>query len=154
MFFSWVVVFKLSKKVHFLRFCADFYYFIKNANVQDFADDNTLASFVQNVRILISVLESESNIDIDWFETNNMIVNTGKTQSIVINKKKRDHTKETFEICDKIIEASPSAKLLGVQIDDKLNFNLHITNTCRSAENQLNALIRSSDSQVLNLTMY
>ena len=32
--------------------------------------------------------------------------------------------------------------MLGVQIDDKLNFNLHITNICRSVANQLNALIR------------
>ena len=73
-----------------------------------------------------------------------MIVNPGKFQSIIINKKKQDHThtKETFEICDKVVEASPSVKLLVVQIDDKLNFNLHITNICRSAANQLNALIR------------
>ena len=69
-----------------------------------------------------------------------MIVNPGKFQSIIIDKKKQDHTKETFEIEDKVIEAS--VKLLGVQIDDKLNFNLHITNICRSAANQLNALIR------------
>ena len=48
-------------------------------------------------------------------------------QSIIIDKKKQDHTKGTFEIEDKIIEAAPSLKLLGVQIDDKLNFNLHIT---------------------------
>ena len=33
-------------------------------------------------------------------------------------------------------------KLLGVQIDDQLKFNLHISNICRSAANQLNALIR------------
>ena len=73
-----------------------------------------------------------------------MIVNPGKFQSIIINKKKQDyiHTKETFEICDKVAEASPSVKLLVVQIDDKLNFNLHITNICSSAANQLNALIR------------
>ena len=35
-----------------------------------------------------------------------------------------------------------SVKLLGVHIDDKLNFNLHITKICRSAANQLHALIR------------
>ena len=89
-------------------------------------------------------MESESNIAFDWFETNKMIVNPGKFQSIIINKKKQDHThtKETFEICDKVVEASPSVKLLVVQIDDKLNFNPHITNICRSAANQLNALIR------------
>ena len=31
---------------------------------------------------------------------------------------------------------------MDVQIDDQLNFNLHISNICRSASNQLNALIR------------
>ena len=87
-------------------------------------------------------MEYESNIAIDSFETNNMIVNLGKFQSIIIDKKKQGHTKQTFEIRGKVIEASPSVKLLGVQIDDKLNFNLHITNICRSAANQLNALIR------------
>ena len=35
-----------------------------------------------------------------------------------------------------------SVELLGIQIDDKLEFNLHISNICRSAANQLNALFR------------
>ena len=122
-------------------FFNDFYCFIKNANVHNFADGNTLTTFAQNVRTLISILESESKIAIDWFETNKMIVNPGKFQSIIIDKRKQDHTKETFEIGDKI-EDSPSIKLLGVLIDDKLNFNLHITKICRSAANQLSALIR------------
>ena len=87
-------------------------------------------------------MESESNIAIDWFETNKMTVNPSKFQSIIIDKKKQDHTKEIFEIGEKVIEASPSVKLLVVQIDDKPNFNLHITNICRSAANQLNALTR------------
>ena len=123
-------------------FFINFYYFIKNASVHNFADDNTLTTFAQNVGTLISVLESESNIAIDWFETNKMIVNSSKFQSIIIDKKKQDHTKETFKIGDNIIEASSAVKLLGVQINEKLNFNLHITNICRSAANQLNALIR------------
>ena len=88
-------------------FCNDFYYFIKNANGHNFADDNTLAIFAPNVWNLISVLESESNIAIDWFETNKMIVNPGQFQSIIIEKKKQDHTKETLEIGDKAVEASP-----------------------------------------------
>ena len=39
----------------------------------------------QNVWDLISVLESESNISIDWFETSKMIVNSGMFQSIIID---------------------------------------------------------------------
>ena len=112
--------------------------FTGNAKVHNFADDNTLTTFSQNVRNLISVLESETTIAIDWFKTNKMIVNPGKLLSIIIDKKKQDHTKETSEIGNKVIEASPSVKWLGgVQIDDKLNFNLHITNNiCRSAANR------------------
>ena len=60
----------------------DSYYFIKNANVHNFADDITLTTFAQNVRNSISVLESESNIAIDWFEINKMIVNLGKFQRL------------------------------------------------------------------------
>ena len=47
-----------------------------------------------------------------------------------------------MKLGDKIIKASPSVNLLGVQIDDQLNFSLHVSNICRSAANQLNALIR------------
>ena len=75
-------------------FFNDFYYFIKNANVHNFAEDNTLTTFAQNVGTLISILESDSKIAIAWFETNKMIVNPSKFQSIIIDKKKQDHTKD------------------------------------------------------------
>ena len=71
-------------------------------------------------------MESEGNIAIDWFGTNKMIANPDMFQSIIIVKKKQDHTKETFEIGNKIIEV----KLLQVKMEYKLNFNLHITNIC------------------------
>ena len=35
-----------------------------------------------------------------------------------------------------------AVKILGIVIDDKLNFNNHINTICRSTANQLNALIR------------
>ena len=75
-----------------------------------------------------------------------MIVNPGNFQAIIIDKKNKCHTNETlinfWKIGDKIIKVSSSVKLLRVEIDDQLNFNLHISNICRSAANQLNALIR------------
>ena len=82
----------------------DFYYFIENANVHNFADGNTLTTFAQNVWNLISVLESESNIVIDWFETNKMIVNSGTFQSIIIDKKKQDHTKKLSRLGIKLLK--------------------------------------------------
>ena len=78
----------------------------------------------------------------EWFQINKMMVNPGNFQAIIIAKNRKCYTNETLKIGDKIIKALSSVKLLGVQIDDQLNINLHISNICRSAANQLNALIR------------
>ena len=90
----------------------------------------------------MALLENENNTAIKWFQNNKMIVNPGKFQAIIIDKKKKCHTNETLKIGDKIIKASFSVKLLGVPIGNQLNFNLHISNICRFAANQLNTLIR------------
>ena len=66
------------RPIFFNCFFNDFYKFIKNANVHNLADDNTLTTFDENVRTLIAVLESESNVAIDCFKTNKMIANSGK----------------------------------------------------------------------------
>ena len=62
------------------------------------------------------------------------MVSPGKFQAIVIDKEKKCHTNETLEIGHKITKALSSVKLLGVQIGDRLNFNLNIFNICRSED--------------------
>ena len=52
------------------------------------------------------------------------------------------HTNQRIVVDNQYIKVVSSVELLGIQIDDKLNFNLYISNICRSAVNQLNALIR------------
>ena len=123
-------------------FFNDFFYFIEKASVHNFAYDNTLSMFEETIQNLIALLENESNTAIEWFQNNKMMVNPSKFQAFIIDKKKKCHTNETLKIRDEIIKALSSVKLLGVQIDEQLNFNLHISNICRSAANQLSALIR------------
>ena len=71
-----------------------------------------------------------------------MIVNPGKFQAIIIDKHKENHTNQIKNIYQKETKAVSKVKLLGIETDDKLNFNHHINNICKSASNQLNALIR------------
>ena len=123
-------------------FFNDFFYFIDKATVHNFADDNSLSAFESNITNLKLILESESKAAISWFQSNEIILNPGKFQGIVIDKKKQDHSAEYISIYQKNIKTSSSVKLLGVHADDKLNFNLHIKKICRSAANQLHALIR------------
>ena len=55
-----------------------------------------------------------------------MMVIPGTFEANIIGKKKKYHTKESLKIGNEITEVSSSTKLLGVQIDHQLNFNLHI----------------------------
>ena len=71
-----------------------------------------------------------------------MMVNPNKFQAILLNKSKSTQVKATMNIGNEKIESLSAVKLLGIEIDDKLNFNNHINTICRSAANQLNAVIR------------
>ena len=53
-----------------------------------------LSAFATTVSILIKILESESEVVIDWFEKNKMVENPDKFQAIIIDKRKTDHTYE------------------------------------------------------------
>ena len=128
----------------FKCFFNDFFYFIDKASVHNFADDNSLSAFESNIKNLNLILESKSKTAISWFQSNKMIVNPGKFQGIIVAKKKQNYTAEYISIDQKNIKTSSSVKRLGVHIDDNLNFNVHITKICRSAANQLHALIRLS----------
>ena len=71
-----------------------------------------------------------------------MIINPDKFQAIILDKKKSNLTNIPLTIDNQTIKSVPSVELLGIHLDNKLNFNLHISNICRSAANQLNAFIR------------
>ena len=125
--------------VLFNIFFKDFFYFILVTSAYNFADDNTISIFAKTIEDLISILESESEIAIKWFKDNHMIVNSGKFQAVIFDKWKENHTDQITNIDQKNIKA---VKVLGIEIDDKLNFSHHINNVCKSVSKQYNALIR------------
>ena len=90
-----LLLFSLSKN--------DLFFSILIASVHNFADDNTLSAFAENVSKLINILQSESEVITDWFKKNQMIVNPDKFQLRIIDKKKGDYTNENVVIDDKQI---------------------------------------------------
>ena len=120
----------------------DLFFFILIASVHNFADDNTLSAYPENVSKLINILQSDSVVITGWFKKNQVIVNPDKFQVIIKHKKKGDLTNENVIIDNKQIKTVPLVELLEIQLDDKLNFSTHVSNICKSAANQLNALIR------------
>ena len=51
------------------------FFFIKDSKISNYADDNTLYTVSEN---LLSILENETNLILDWFRKNEMKPNADK----------------------------------------------------------------------------
>ena len=69
-----------------------------------------------------------------------MIANPDKFKAIILSKEKLNTTDITFNFKDQNISAKEEVDLLGITIDNKLTFEIHISSLCRKAVGQLNAL--------------
>ena len=72
-----------------------------------------------------------------------MIINPDKFHAIIFDRKKSNLTNIPLTIANQAIKLVPSVELLGIHLYDKLNFNLHINNICRSTaqvENHLQVI--------------
>ena len=79
--------------------------------MHNFADDNTLSAWEETVSKLIETLKSESNIAIDWFTKNEMIINPDKFLPIILDKKKLNLTNIPLAIVNQTIKSLPSVEL-------------------------------------------
>ena len=117
----------------FNLFINDFFIYIKNSDLHNFADDNTIAWVSSSLNGLISELEKEGNIATKWFRDNSMIVNPGKFQAIIIDRKNQRNNPQKLTIYKKIITSSENVTLLGLEVDSKLNFDEHISKLCNKS---------------------
>ena len=114
-----------------------------HGTLYNYADDNTLSFSCPDFYRLTQVLQPESLILINWFHDNCMQANPDKFQTIAVGERIFEKNL-VLKIFDTEIKCKEVLKLLGVDIDYKLNFDQHISNLCRNAGQQLNVLKRLS----------
>ena len=61
-------------------------FFLLDIDLHNFADDNTISTVSETIPELVDTLTSESNLAIDWFNSNSMFVNPDKFKAIVLTK--------------------------------------------------------------------
>ena len=108
----------------------------------NFADDNFSSAAAKTVTELKDTLQSDSKVIINWSKNDRIIVNPEIFQAIILDKQKHEYSNKPIKFDNKTVETVSSVKLLGIQLDDKFNFSFHVSNICKSAANQLSALIR------------
>ena len=122
-------------------FINDIFFFINHCTLYNYADDNTLSYSHSDYDKLISVLEDESKILVNWFQMNCMQANPDKFQAIAVGKRTFSRN-PVFNLDLTTINCEQTVKLLGIDLDFQLNFDAHIKVICRKASQQLNVLKR------------
>ena len=118
----------------------DFIAFIKKSSLYNFADEKAITAFEKDLTLLKETLQNEAEIEIQWFKDNFMIVNPGKFQAMVINKFGKMENKHEMYIGNKKLTSEHYIKLLGIEKDNQLNFDNHVSILCKKAGSQLNAM--------------
>lgn len=91
-----------------------------------------ICNWIKTLPDVITLLESTSNIAVNWFTNNKMVVNPEKFQANILNKTESGLTSKSLGIGNQQMKTASSVKLLGIQLDDKVNFIYRISNICRS----------------------
>ena len=122
-------------------FINDSFQFVKEASVCNFADDDTLYAHAKTLLQVLHTLELETVNLLEWFKINSIAANPENFQLMLLgNIGKIDNIK--IKVNDKILEPKSCVKLLGMNIDCKLNFAEHVKTLCKSASNKVKALFR------------
>ena len=113
----------------FLIFINDLPFFIKKLNCKLFADDTTLYHNDSNLEHLLTDFNIYVKPLFEWCKRNRIDINWEKTFCMFITDK-RIKLPPYIEISGIKIVAVENFKLLGVNIDKKLNFRKHIADLC------------------------
>ena len=106
-------------------FLNDLFLCIKKSDLHNFADHNTITAVCNTLTGLLKTLEQDPESAVSCFKQIETIVNADKFQAIILNKKESE-AKYKLTIGNNDIESTKSVKLLGITINDRLQFDQHI----------------------------
>ena len=121
-------------------FLNDIFLFIIICIICNFADDNSLYTSGTSIELVKSRLEIDVKTMIEWFKVNSMAANPGKFQIMFLGVNSNENILFNFE--STILTAKNEVRLLGIDIDHKLNFTKHIDLICKQASQKTNAILR------------
>ena len=116
----------------------DMFYQFVDAHVCNFADDTTLTACNIRMEDLLHDLEDNTLSAILWFENNYMKLNQSKCHFLTCGT----HEHLWVRVGDEKIWESQSEKLLGMIVDKKLSFDLHLRTLCKKVNQKVSALAR------------
>ena len=115
----------------------DIFFFLKDTELTNYADDNTPYSISTDTDALLGKLKNDSSILIKWFSDNYLAMNADKSKLLVT----KNDENVSIMVGNQIIHGSKTVKLLGIQIDNHLDITVHVS----KVSTKLHALARISN---------
>ena len=106
------------------------FFLIETTEVCNFSDDTTFYACDKDLNNLITTLQHDSFLAIEWFENDLLKRNDDKCHLLISGHK---YENVWAQIGNAKIWESKTWKLLGVKIDTTLNFDEHIRSLCKKA---------------------
>ena len=110
-------------------YLCDLFPFI-SPNVANYADDNSPYATAEDIDTVITQLENEAKSLLQWLKENAFLANPDKSH-LLLNSTDTDLS--TF-VGGHEINNSRHVKLLGISIDNELNFNEHVHKLCKKSK--------------------
>ena len=110
----------------FLIFCNDLRLNLEFLDCVQFADDTSLIFGHKDRKFLTFAVEHDLMTIQDWFNTNKLTLNITKSVYVVFGDYKNNLENLTIKIGDTQKPKVTNSKILGLWIDDKLTWNLHV----------------------------
>ena len=120
-------------------FMNDLFLFMKNCKLYNYADDISTMYSSPDLFSIISNLKIDCKNVIDWFASNGMKTNPSKFHFMMLSNELIQE--QYIDMADGItFRSEPCVKVLWVTIDERLQFNEHVSACCSKAAKRLNAL--------------
>ena len=119
-------------------FINDIFFLDCNCHIYNYADDNCISYSSDTIDDIRKFLTNDIIVFMNWFKQNSLKANPEKFQSMLISSHGCDVGGLMINVENTITSSSEEMKVLGVTIDDKLNFTEHISDVCTKAGRQLN----------------
>ena len=124
----------------------DIFFIDNDVTIYNYADDNCVSYAHNDIDIIKNVLECDVKKMLYWFKINSLEANLSKFQSMLLKNKNVNAEDFNIIVDNDTIDLTVSMNVLGINIDDKLNFKSHVSNMCNKAGRQFNVLQRLEGS--------
>ena len=121
-------------------FLNDLFYFVTEAKLSNYADDNQLTSSDIDPEKVQAALVRDFEITSKWFRDCGLFLNLDKCKLVVLPERKSDQV----ELCidGSQVKATDNVELLGVVIDNRLNFKSNLSKLIKKVGRQIDVLNR------------